>query len=94
MSSYMSSVITGSVYPGVIDPRIRRKWITDYPYGAPIKAEKLSNPIKPEGERSLGQIKKMGDEHHFDVADLLKKLVISQKTEQITKALPRHRDWR
>ena len=96
MSSYMSQVVTGSVYPGTIDPRIKRKWITDYPYGPPIKPERITQPqIAKPGERSsVGQVKHIGDEHHLDMANLLKKLVISQKTEQITTALPRHRDWR
>jgi len=95
MTSLMPQVITGSIYPGKIDPRIKRKWITDYPYGPPIKAERITQPqaVKP-GEKAVGQLKHIGDEHHMDISNLLKKLVISQKTEQITKALPRHRDWR
>ena len=95
MSSYMSTVITGDVYPGVIDPRIRRKWVTDYPYGPPIEPEKTSEPaIKPPGVQGSMQPKRLGDETHFDMANLLKKLMVTQKVDQITKALPQHRDWR
>ena len=93
MSSYMSVSLPGSVYPGTIDPRIRRSWITDIPYGPPIRPDKVSKPdIQPPGMNM--QPKHLGDEAHFDMATLLKKLQVTQKTEQITKALPAYRDWR
>jgi hypothetical protein len=89
----MSVPLMGDVYPGTIDPRIKRKWITDYPYGPPIQPEKTSQPdVQPPGMNM--KPKHIGDETHFDMAQLLKKLQVTQKTDQITKALPQYRDWR
>ena len=92
MTSYMSRPLTGSVFPGTIDPRIKRKWVTDYPYGPAIEPEKISQPdVQPAG---MNAPKHIGDEHHFDMEKILQKLKITQKSDQITKALPRYRDWR
>ena len=82
----MPQVITGHVVPGDPTP-LPRKWITNEPYGPPIKQE--PTPLPTEGPP-----KKLGDEQHHEVMGQLQKILVSQKATQMQDAIPGFRDWR
>ena len=86
MTSYLPQVITGHVVPGDPTP-LRRKWITNEPYGPPIKQEPVPEPTS-------GPPKKLGDEQHHEVMGQLSKILVEQKATQIQEAIPGFRDWR
>ena len=65
MTSLVSIPVEGHVVPGDPTP-LRRKWITNEPYGPPIKE-------LPVVEPSTGPPKKLGDEQHGEVLGQLKK---------------------
>ena len=87
MTSLLPQVIEGHVVPGVINPAITRKWITSEPYGPPIKQTPV---VQPATKPPL----KLGDEQHQDVMGALQKIMVQQKSTQMTEAIPGFRDWR
>ena len=88
----------GHVVPGVVDPNIRRKWVTNQPYGPPIKEEKVfqqQGPSNPAGTpHPLGDDAHPG---HGGAMGLLQKMLKKAPTQpgyQITGKMPAYRDWR
>ena len=86
MTSLVPIPVTGHVVPGDPTP-LRRKWITNEPYGPPIKEQPVVEP-------STGQPKKHGDEQHNEVMGQLQKIIVKQQATQMQDALPGFRDWR
>lgn len=83
----MPKIITGHVVPG--DPRpLPRKWITNEPYGPPIKQTPTPQPTQGPPKKGLGE------EQHHEVMGQLQKILVAQKSTQIQEALPGFRDWR
>ena len=87
MTSLIPQVITGHVVPGDPTP-IPRKWITNEPYGPPIKQEPVQQPTQGPPKKGLGE------EQHHEVMGQLNKILVQQKSTQIQEALPGFRDWR
>ena len=83
----MPTAITGHIVPGDPTP-LKRKWITQTPYGPPIQEEKVVQPTTGNAPKPIG------DQQHNQVMDALKNIMVEQKSSQITEALPAHRDWR
>ena len=93
----------GHVWPGVIDPSIRRKWVTNIPYGPPIKERSFVQPQqtpglppglqhgKPPLGKSGGKPHPIGDETHVDLLKKMQGLMVGQKAQQ---TVPSYRDWR
>ena len=84
MTSRIPQVITGHIVPGDPTPLIR-KWITNEPYGPPIKEQVVPQPTQ-------GPPKKLGDEQHHEVMGQLQKILVQQKSTQMQEALPGFRD--
>ena len=88
----------GHVWPGTVDPRIQRKWITNIPYGPPIKERVISQPTtqplqhgKPPLGQSSGKPHPIGDETNVNMMKKLQSLMVGQKVKQ---KVPSYRDWR
>ena len=104
MTSVLPRILTGDVYPGTVvreapfnkylalPERVVRAYVTDKPYGKPIKHEVIqTKPVVP---------KKTGDERHADnpLMQVLQKALQKQgggaQSEPIAKAQEQYRDWR
>ena len=86
MSSYLGVVMAGSVVPGVIDPRIRKSFVTNTPRGPPAKVQKVQDlPKVPQP---------LGDDKNPEIMEHIKKMVMSEISKPIAEAMPSNRDWR
>ena len=86
MSSYLGVVLAGSVVPGVIDPNIRKSFITNTPRGPPAKIQKVQDlPKVPQP---------IGDDKNPQIMEHIKKMVMSEISKPIAEAMPSNRDWR
>ena len=97
MTSRIPDIITGHVVPGVINPNIRRKWVTDTPYGPPIKEQPVVQAAPQQPQQPGVAPHQIGDETHShpDLMSALSKMAVKQTTVQkITDAQPGYRDWR
>ena len=90
----------GHVWPGRVDPRIRRKWVTNIPYGPPIKDRVITNPSKqqplqhgkpPQGT-SAGQPHPIGDETHVNMMQKMQSMM--KVGQNVKQKVPSYRDWR
>jgi len=94
----------GHVWPGKIDPNIRRKWITNVPYGPAIKERQITPPTtqplqhgKPPLGTSGGKPHPIGDETHVDLMKKLQGMMVGQNVKQqapAPKKVASYRDWR
>ena len=105
MTAVLPKILTGDVYPGTVvreapfqrymamPERVVRSYVTDKPFGKPIKHEVIqAQPIVP---------KKTGDDQSNPLMQVLQKAMQKQgvdgggtKTEPIAKAQEQYRDWR
>ena len=86
MSSYLGVVMAGSVVPGVIDPSIRKSFVTNTPRGPPAKVQKVQDlPKVPQP---------IGDDKNPEIMEHIKKMVMSEISKPIAEAMPSNRDWR
>ena len=86
MSRYLGVVMAGSVVPGVIDPRIRKSFVTNTPRGPPAKVQKVQDlPKVPQP---------IGDDKNPEIMEHIKKMVMSEISKPIAEAMPSMRDWR
>ena len=106
MTSLMPSIITGDVVPGsIVQPtlgfpftlsmpsRVQRTYVTNTPYGEPIKQEEIQSvpiPPRPTGDDRGGQAGIM----KVLQSVLQKQGGSEQKGEPTTKAHPGDRSWR
>ena len=78
----------GSVFPGIIDPRIASAGLVNIK-GEPIKWAPHSEPeVKPPMD--------LGEKRHLDLLSAIKGINIKQDVQQsaFAEALPSNRDWR
>ena len=86
MSNQFGICLAGSVVPGVIDPRIRKSFITHTPHGPPAKIQRVEElPKVPHP---------MGDDKNPNFMDHIKKMGRGELTKPIAEAMPAMRDWR
>ena len=75
MTSQRPTIVTGEVVPGVINPNIRRSFVTNTPYGPPIKEPVVkSTPMAPQGT----QPRPTGDDRG-GMASILQKVMQQQQ---------------
>ena len=86
MSSYLGVPVAGHVVPGVINPNIRRSYITNTPYGPPAKVQGIKDlPKVPQP---------LGDDRNKDILHHLTKMLSKEISKPISEAMPSMRDWR
>jgi hypothetical protein len=90
MTTLTSHIVTGSIVPGEIDPRLRRSYFTSTPYGDPIREEKA---IMPSVAVAALKPKPLGDEHMMKV---LQNVLQKQGTTEasLKESIPANRTWR
>ncbi len=91
MTTLTSHIVTGSIVPGEIDPRLRRSYFTDSPYGDPIKEEKA---VMPSVAAAALKPKPLGDEGHM--MKILQNVLQKQGTVEapLKESIPANRTWR
>ena len=86
MSNYIGLIVTGSVVPGVVDPNLRKSFITHSFRGPPAKIQRIQDqPVPPSY---------LGDDKQPDFLSHIKKMVMSELAEKATTSVPAMRDWR
>ena len=87
MSSYLGGpVLAGHVVPGVVDPSVRKSFITNSWYGPPAKVQSVRDlPHVPQP---------LGDDKNPKILEHIKKMVMSEIAKPIAEAVPAMRDWR
>ena len=102
MSAYLGKPIEGHVVPGALvmpqvryivgmPERVRRSFVTNVPYGPPIKEA----PTQAKPQQPLAT----GDDRNPDIMKALQKMMGGQQGAQeqqkpIAESLPGYRDWR
>lgn len=99
MSAIIARPVEGHVVPGALfmpqtryivgmPERVRRSFVTNVPYGPPIKEEPAQ--AKPQQPAATG------DDRNPDIMKALQKLMGGQQQQQkpIAESLPGFRDWR
>ena len=88
MTNYMPRALTGQLVPGVVSNMFQFSYVTERPYGLPMK-KAVYTPAAPQKPKNLG------DSKHQELMGALKNLTsVTQKATQMTDALPGNRDWR
>ena len=86
MSNYLGVVVTGSVVPGVVDPNLRKSFVTNSFRGPPSKIQRVTDKKLPPLQ--------MGDDKQPDFLHHIKKMLMSELAKPVTEAVPAMRDWR
>ena len=86
MSSYLGVVMAGHVVPGVVDPRVRKLFITNSWHGPPAKVQSVQDMPKVPAP--------LGDDKNPQIMEHIKKMVMSEIAKPIAEAVPAMRDWR
>jgi hypothetical protein len=91
MTTLTSHIVTGSIVPGEIDPRLRRSYFTATPWGPPLREETATVPsvaaqLKP---RPLGE--------EGNMMNILQKVMQKQEggvQAPLKESVPANRTWR
>ena len=91
MTTLTSHIVTGSIVPGEIDPRLRRSYFTSTPNGDPIREEQA---VIPSGAAAALKPKPLGDEGHM--MKILQNVLQKQGTAEapLKESVPANRTWR
>ena len=89
MTSFLGRPVTGTILDLPVDPRLVFDYVTQVPYGPPIK------PTEKKAKESAKPLT-LGDERHSELISAIQNISVSQKVKQdvIQEGLPRNRDWR
>ena len=86
MSSFLGVLNTGHVVPGVVDPTVRKLFITNSWHGPPAKVQTVRDiPHVPAP---------LGDDRNPQILEHIKKMVMSEIAKPIAETVPAMRDWR
>ena len=91
MTTLTSRIVTGSIVPGQIDPRLRRSYFTNKPYGEPIREEQ---GVMPSIAAQALKPKALGDEGNM--LNILQKVLQKQDSVEapLKESIPANRTWR
>ena len=96
MTTLRSHIVTGEIVPGKLDPRLRRSYFTNRPWGEPIKQEHAA--VMPTVAAQQLKPKPLGDEGNM--MNILQKVMQqqggdAQSMQAPTKqSMPGDRTWR
>ena len=86
MSSYLGVVMAGHVVPGVVDPNVRKSFITNSWHGPPAKVQSVQDLPKVPAP--------LGDDKNPQIMEHIKKMVMSEIAKPIAEAMPGYRAGR
>ena len=86
MSSYLGVLVTCHVVPGVVDPNVRKSFITKSWHGPPAKVQSVQDLPKVPAP--------LGDDKNPQIMEHIKKMVMSEIAKPIAEAMPGYRAWR
>ena len=78
--------MTGSVVPGVVDPNLRKSFVTHSFRGPPARVQRVTDQKLPPLQ--------LGDDKQPDFMSHIKKMVMSELAKPVAEAVPAMRDWR
>ena len=78
--------MAGHVVPGVVDPRVRKLFITNSWHGPPADVQSVKDLPKVPAP--------LGDDKNPQILEHIKKMVMSEIAKPIAEAMPAMRDWR
>lgn len=86
MSALLGIPVAGHVVPGIINPNIRRSFVTNTPLGPPAKIQ---------GTRDLPKVPQpIGDDKNPAILEHITKMLAKEISKPISEAMPSMRDWR
>ena len=91
MTTLTSHIVTGSIVPGKLDPRLTRSYFTNQPWGPPIREEK---GVVPSVAAAALKPKALGDEGNM--MSILQKVLQKQESSSapLKESIPANRTWR